>query len=168
MQLSHFSDHKILEFYSVPQDREGAGFGKPRGLWVSVDGEDDWPAWCKAEQFRDTDKQNHYRVNLAETHGCLVLTTADEVFDFGVKYGKPTSEPYARGYIDWARVAREYNGLIIAPYQWPARLDERSFWYYGWDCASGCIWGAAAVQSIELLREKIKARPVRRRLALAE
>lgn len=38
-----------------------------------------------------------------------------------------------------------------APYQW-RRRNERGFsWYYGWDCASGCIWRASAIREIRLI-----------------
>jgi hypothetical protein len=41
--------------------------------------------------------------------------------------------------IDWERLAKEYDGVEIAPYQWQRRLSDQR-WYYSWDCASGCIW----------------------------
>lgn len=48
--------------------------------------------------------------------------------------------------IDWQKVSRQYDGIIIAPYQWEHRLS--SDWYYPWDCASGCIWNGKAIQTI--------------------
>ena len=51
-------------------------------------------------------------------------------------------------YIDWPAVATDYPGLIIAPYQWSCRMSEFTRWYYGWDCASGCIWNADAIARV--------------------
>ena len=48
---------------------------------------------------------------------------------------------------DWARVGEAYPGIIIAPYIWSRRLDG-PMWYYGWDCASGCVWDPSVVRSI--------------------
>jgi hypothetical protein len=53
-------------------------------------------------------------------------------------------------YIDWLRVAQKSAGIIIAPYIWERRLHLP--WYYGWDCASGCVWDAAAVLSVKRLK----------------
>jgi hypothetical protein len=39
---------------------------------------------------------------------------------------------------NWERVARDYDGVIISPYQFNRRMTL--MWYYPWDCASGCIW----------------------------
>jgi hypothetical protein len=27
-------------------------------------------------------------------------------------------------------------------------VDDNCGWYYGWDCASGCIWDSAAVERV--------------------
>ncbi len=56
--------------------------------------------------------------------------------------------------VDWTRIASEYQGIIIAPYVWECRLNDSCNWYYGWDCASGCIWDAAAVALIEPLQQR--------------
>ena len=49
--------------------------------------------------------------------------------------------------INWQPLTEQYAGIIISPYQWKRRLDGRaSDWYYGWDCASACIWDLSAVR----------------------
>ena len=55
-------------------------------------------------------------------------------------------------FIDWPKVAERYDGIIIAPYQWSRRLDG-PMWYYGWDCASGCVWRARAVLELKSMEE---------------
>lgn len=64
----------------------------------------------------------------------LRIRTAQELDDF--------TRRYAIGYhgIDWTVIAEEYDGIEIAPYQWSRRSDTHTSWYYGWDCASGCLW----------------------------
>ena len=121
---------------------------KPDGLWVSVDGEDDWPEWCQRESY-DGCGRYHYRVHLDLDH-VLVLDTVQAVRDFDARWRKGYLEPQLRlSNIDWPPIALKYAGIIIAPYRWELRLDLH--WYYGWDCASGCIWDPAAVIGLEQL-----------------
>jgi hypothetical protein len=56
-------------------------------------------------------------------------------------------------YIDWSKVAAKHQGIIIAPYCYARRLTYHTAWYYGWDCASGCIWDLKAIQSVEVAQE---------------
>ena len=52
--------------------------------------------------------------------------------------------------LDFLKVMDEYDGIIIAPYQYSCRLmNSSTAWYYGWDCASGCIWNLGCI-SIKL------------------
>lgn len=60
-------------------------------------------------------------------------------------------------YIKWADVAEVYNGILINPYIWEARYNDRTMWYYSWDIASACIWNMNSVnliRSIKVDREK--------------
>lgn len=148
MNLSHYSDHDEVAPYAVAQDSPSP-VGKPRGLWVSVDGPDDWAEWNRVEQFRDIGAQHRHRVTLAPSSTVLHLGTLDALLEFSEAYRAP--HPWRDGgtgvtTIDWQRVAERHQGVIIAPYQWPARLNL--MWYYPWDCASGCIWDPAAIDSV--------------------
>jgi hypothetical protein len=51
--------------------------------------------------------------------------------------------------IDWPAVTKKYSGIEISPYRWEKRLN--SFWYYGYDIASGCIWNKDALLKRKLL-----------------
>lgn len=53
---------------------------------------------------------------------------------------------------DWIDVASRYSGIEIAPYQWKRRIHPSTFWYYTWDCASGCIWDLSAIKKFEVAR----------------
>ena len=176
MILEHYSD-KPLEW--PPRDFEQVsphldGSFKPRGLWVSVKGEDDWPAWCKGEEFRLDALAVCQRVILTPEANLKIVSGERELFAFDKEYGcdwhiAPTLSLHR---IDWPRLAQDYDGLIIAPYVWSCRLggwdfegrckDEHariSDWYYPWDCASGCIWNGtraiAAFETIEQEEEKV-------------
>jgi len=56
--------------------------------------------------------------------------------------------------IDWEAVAKRYTGIEIEPYNWERRnsgpnnnYSMSMLWYYGWDCASGCVWELDALVS---------------------
>lgn len=150
MRLSHWSERPIAQVGSRDPARSRWA-GKPAGLWLSVDGEDDWAAWCEAEQFVDLSRHIRYEVVLALDANLLLLDTAEAVQAFTREHGRTArwSERGTVDGIDWARVAAAYQGIIIAPYQWSLRLELETFWYYGWDCASGVIWDAAAVKELK-------------------
>lgn len=112
---------------------------KPNGLWVSVAGEDDWPEWCRREEFREDTLTHAHEVVILDDSNILVLDTPEAILDMGRRY--PSSGSLSRwAEVDWTKVAATYDGIVIAPYQWSLRLDPRAHWYYTWDCASGCIW----------------------------
>lgn len=152
MKLSHYSDHDAITPYAAEQLDKVFTYEKPRGLWVSVDGEDDWHAWNQVEQWRDTGSQHRHQVTLADDHQVLVLDTIEKVMAFDQHWSRPDMFAGAQGDrwrgIDWAAFAAEYQGVIIAPYQPQVRL--RLSWYYPWDCASGCIWDPAAIKEVTL------------------
>ena len=148
MVLEHYSYSKIESLYSTEQIDNGNL--KPTGLWVSVKGEYDWPTWCKSEEFRNTDLQYKYIIELAENANILYISSSKQLVNFTESYTKYSKTPSYYSRIDWERVANEYQGLIISPYIWDCRLLSVTFWYYGWDCASGCIWDHTAIASIKL------------------
>ncbi len=83
--------------------------------------------------------------------------SGEQLLEFNERYAKRVilgGEDFA-GYIDWIKVAKQYAGLIIAPYQWGYRLEPGTHWYYGWDCASGCIWDASVIERIEAIEPAI-------------
>lgn len=131
-------------------------YAKPRGFWVSVKGEDDWPTWCRSEGFGVDRLAVEHEVTLTPDANVLRLDSAGAMRDFHQEYAVETN--FERRYprlsneswpIDWRAVAAKYDGIIIAPYQWSCRLDLS--WYYGWDCASGCIWNLDAIASLAAL-----------------
>lgn len=121
---------------------------KPHGLWVSVPGEDDWVSWNKVEQWAFIDYA--YRVVLHAEADVRVMSDVNEFDAFHREYSvappwRPTADEWLRD-IDWARVASDCDGVVIAPYLWNRRMNPH--WYYSWDCASGCIWNLSAIRKV--------------------
>jgi len=164
--LIHYSDKPLGRVRSVAQKPEcddGRWYTheKPRGLWVSVLGQRDWASWCRAESFRSTRRQHAARLHLTASAKVLQLRSASDLDAFTQQYGEEWSVGdgrWKRIGINWQRVAADHDGLIIAPYVWSRRLHDVTGWYYGWDCASGCIWSSAAIARVEALRTPAAAR----------
>lgn len=117
---------------------------KPTGLWLSVEGDDDWRAWCEAEDFNLPSLKHISQVTLKPDHNVLVVDTLEALDAFNARFG--VADRHAIRGIRWDEVRALYDGLIIAPYRWERRLDL--MWYYGWDCASGVIWNLSAIESV--------------------
>lgn len=151
MTLTHYSHAPIeaLDARRYVQDERNA-YVKPVGLWVSVDGEYDWAWWCEAESFGIGPIP--HRVTLRPGASVLTISTLEEFAAFRHEYEVPAYGSWSPSRaIDWPLVVSRYQGIIIAPYQWTHRLSVP--WYYGWDCASGCIWDLAAIQEIRPIQQ---------------
>ena len=147
LTYSHWSKVPMTKIESAPTWSDEQHFRpKPRGFWLSVDGEHDWEWWCNAESFALETFVYHYRIFLKPDANILFLRSAI-IYDFTIEHRSAREDLGRLGYIEWKPVMERYQGLVIAPYQWGCRLDPLTFWYYGWDCASGCIWGMSAQSS---------------------
>lgn len=120
-----------IMLHAVEQEARPAA--KPKGFWYEVDG--DWRRWCEDEGGLDWGKGPLHELELGDER-LLFLGSPRAIDEFTERFRAavgPLDE-----YIDWRRVAEDCDGIEIAPYQWTRRLGL--MWYYGWDCASGCIW----------------------------
>lgn len=155
--LEHFSKRPLVRVRSTKQwligDKDWNWRGKPKGLWVSVKGEMDWREWCEAESFGLDRLKWRSVITLSSVANILHIRSVGELDAFDELYGRDErigTSDYSKRIIDWEHVAKEYDGILIAPYQWERRFDGRvSDWYYGWDCASGVIWNARAIASCD-------------------
>ena len=135
-------------FHNVGQTG-GGGPGKPEGLWYSCGSA--WDDWCKSEYpggIRESDYI--YRV-VIDPSKMMIIRNAKDFLAFEKRYlvkGVLDDE------IDWKAVARDYDGIEICPYQRKFRMDH--FWYYGWDVASGCIWGSGALKTVKEVGDSCK------------
>lgn len=146
LTLIHYSAKPLSEVHDASQnDSRRDPYFKPSGLWVSAKGPDDWASWCESNSFRDIQTQIQNRIILASAANVLHLQNCYEIDVFTETYAL-TPRYIGDCSIDWPRVAEEFDGIVISPYQWQRRMTDHTFWYYGWDCASGCIWKARAVQ----------------------
>jgi len=144
--LFHHSDQPLTTVDSRDQENAKRRW-KPWGLWVSVDVKDNWVDWCKAEEFALEKLEYQHLITLRDPTELLWITTALDLIAFTEEYGDPLEDRFLSiDIIDWAKVAKEYPGIVIAPYQWSQRMEL--MWYYGWDCASGCIWDAAVIAEV--------------------
>lgn len=147
--LTHYSREPLTAIQSRGQRPEPND--KPRGLWVSVDeGGEGWKDWCEVEGYRLHRLACVHDVMLASDVRILHLSNVDDIDVFTAAYHAPIAPGIASRLINWSAVADKYQGIIIAPYIWERRVDDLTFWYRGWDCASGCLWDAAAIESIRL------------------
>lgn len=125
-------------------------YHKPRGLWVSVTGEYDWPSWCRSEEFSLDRIEFENTITIAEGANILRLETVAQILDFHEEFRADMAAGLS-GYIDWGLVTSKYDGIIIAPYQWSLRMSDIAEWYYSWDVASGCIWNLNVIEVSETL-----------------
>ncbi len=81
----------------------------------------------------------------------LRIGTVQALDEFTLQYGVP-SKLWPRSIVYtsvlWSGLAKDYAGIIIAPYLYQRRLDGNANWYYGYDCACGCIWDAGAIAEV--------------------
>jgi len=154
MSLYHYSAEPFVldPHRSYPQQRQREWAMKPCGLWLSVehDGEDSfgWRDWCVGESFHVEALTYRTELALRPEADVLSITNDEALLAFSARFEIPVVPAWFRR-IDWAAVATAYRGIIIAPYLWSLRLDERVSWYYGWDCASGCIWDCTTLQQLD-------------------
>jgi hypothetical protein len=156
--LYHYSAQPLGDLRQTSQaPREGGQWSfvdKPRGLWLSVG--DEWEVWSRENEFNLAGLTHRARVIVTDPGKLLRLESVDEISAFQRKYEVVHTFMRSPG-IHWARVAEQYAGILIAPYQWSLRLDL--MWYYGWDCASGCIWDTTVIERIECSAIDTRAEP---------
>jgi len=148
-KLIHFSEEAVELIYSVKEQKVN---DKPNGFWVSVENNGDgWKNWCEGESFNTGRLVYENEIIISKLANILLITKNKELDDFHKKYQAALvgMERWGNQYIDWRSVAKDYQGIIITPYLYNRRFDKSARWYYGWDCASGCIWNKEAIKSIK-------------------
>jgi hypothetical protein len=146
-----------------------SGDPKPNGFWFDANGE--WKRWCEAVQFRLGNFRYRHTVTILDTSRILFLKTARDIDAFTRKYGRNLSghiqllqsskdvDVFARkygrdlfgeiqrqfsNYIMWDEVAGKHSGIVIFPYFRSRSLTY--LWYYGWNCAGGCVWDTSVIR----------------------
>ena len=145
------------------------GHPKPNGFWFDVNGS--WKQWCEAMEFRMEALRFRHSLSILDTSRLLYLKRAKDIDLFTREYGHDLSgrfqplqssvelDAFAReygsdlfgdiagqfsNYIMWEEVAGKYSGIVINPY---FRSRSRTcLWYYGWNCAGGCVWDTDVIR----------------------
>jgi hypothetical protein len=78
-----------------------------------------------------------------KTGNVLKIDTYEKLLKFNEEFSSQSAPGVS--FIDWANVAKKYDGIEIVPYQTKARMNYNLLWYYGWDVASGCVWNLDTV-----------------------
>lgn len=146
MRLLHYTAKPFTLDPRRSYGTKGTGCYKPGGLWVSVEGEDDWRNWCESEGWALGNLKHATEIILHPGANVLHIASLSALDAFDREYARPGE--YRRE-IDWKAVMALHDGLIIAPYQYERRFEIG--WYYGWDCASGIVWNMSAIESARAL-----------------
>ncbi len=160
MRLIHYSKNPIGCLENREYSQKDLNWqAKPNGLWLSVEGckgtnNYNWKQWCESEGFNLSCLAICYEVILHENANIIHLKSAKEIFEFSKFYPLKTRHWDAEWdtyQLQWDEVKEKHQGIIIAPYQWECRLALETCWYYGWDCASGCIWDINCIKEFKML-----------------
>ena len=151
MRLVHFSAEPLGPIHSMVQvDFPHHDVRKPQGLWVSDEDDYGWSQWCESSEFGIGQLQ--HLVTLKSDAKILHIDGPAQLESFTDEFGEFLLPGVTDlRYVDWQAVADRYDGILITPYLWSCRLEDAFFWYYVWDCASGCIWNADAIASVTLI-----------------
>lgn len=154
MRLIHYSDREV-NLKPMDYDQSLLSWqAKPNGLWLSVEGPYDWKNWCEGEGFRIENLVVSYEIKLKEDSKILYLQTEKEVYNMAIRFplkSRTWDQEIDSYCLNWPEVKKKYQGIIIPQYQWECRLSQQSCWYYGWDCACGCIWDLSCIEEFKLL-----------------
>lgn len=152
--LMHYSKKRIERVVSIYQCRIPQC--KPRGLWISVEkNEPGWICWkqyCENSGTRSSGEDFIICYNVIMTSGAniKIISSEEDLEKFHRQYARAIPPVETRGdifLIDWNLVSKDHQGVMIAPYLW-SMCNSHINWYYNWDCASGCIWDASAIERI--------------------
>lgn len=164
MRLIHYTNEKFSLDFRKYEQSELSWQAKPNGLWFSVEGPYDWKWWCEGENFDIENLTVSYEIKLKKNAKILYLETEAEIFDMTNQYpflksqwnnveGRRLCATYE---LDWNKVKQSYQGIIIPQYHWECRMSQKSCWYYGWDCSSGCVWDLDCIEEFKLRENLMK------------
>ena len=166
-KLYHYSKQKLeLDRNRVYDQSIRTLISNPVGFWVSPDCDEGWEAYLKREEVDLEDLAYKTEIILNVPANIKIIDTMDKLQEFADKY-KSLPEFYRgvkddglRATIlkdgnnlvpDWGNVAKDYSGIMIIPFRDDCCKDfySNTTWYYGWDCASGCIWDLSVIKCVK-------------------
>lgn len=140
----HFSKEKFI-FDPKFKYAERCDGLKPDGLWISDESDFGWKQWCEEEGFNLKNLKQRTEITI-DCEDVLWAKTIGELYRFVDEFGADSR--FVSYSIRWDKVKEKYKGIIISPYQESLRLGNYFFWYYGWDCASGCVWDLSCIKDV--------------------
>lgn len=145
--LSHFSTEPFKLDPNFKERFNDEMKLKPHGMWLSDESDYGWKEWCEKEKFRleHLAYRTDYEIDLSD----ILFLSSDQhirVFSEKYRYKNPSSYIERLKFIDWDKVYEEYKGILISPYSWNLRLEY--MWYYGFDCASACVWDVSVLKEL--------------------
>ena len=132
---------------------------KPDGFWVSceigIPNEPfTWKAFCEDNENLSEGIRYAHEVKLHEHANLLYVDTPEKVIDLARAYRVQLYPGmHANMALGWKPIVSQYQGIVMAPYFYELRFNIETSWYYGWDCASACVWDLDAIESIQLMEE---------------
>ena len=144
MPLFHHTDAETLD---LTRKYEQTFYKKPLGLWYDIDCS--WAEWCEHNEY--SIGSNHFLLEI-DYEDVLVIDTAEKLVQFHDQFSfvpeelKSVSGDWRR--IDWAKLAKYYTGIEIAPYREEQVGLRGYFWYQMWSVPSGCIWDLSIIKSV--------------------
>lgn len=156
MIFQHINGNSVLNIDRRSYDHNLRN-DKPGGFWLSVKGsEPDWREWCAGEQFYTFNEPIGYVHEMdVDVTQLLVLNSYERLEKFHNEFAGRGTGLYGRNSVRWNEVANLCKGIVIAPYQWQARLSHIG-WYYGWDCGSACIWDTSVISNVRCVDSFVK------------
>jgi GNAT superfamily N-acetyltransferase len=134
------SSRDEITLYPETRFQEGHYGFKPKGLWLGKG--TDWLDFIEVEGMDSfiTSYCSAFKVDLG--NDILILKDFEDYRRFTLRYG------VSSGKIDWKKVAKNYNGIIVYS---PRRFQfkEELEWVYGWDITSACIWDADGIEDVK-------------------
>ena len=134
-------------------------FMKPMGLWVCAAKDIEDISWLDFAIATNMDIEEgdrfeiEYEITLSDKANIALLEDEQAVEDFYLqfRYRKPANRLLEEYAINWCKVYKVYDGIIVSPYQHGIR--RRFDWYYTWDCASGCLWNPDVINYKQIDKE---------------
>jgi len=150
----------------------------PKGMWISCGSS--WYKWLISLQSYHTDwtKFNYIYKIYIDKSNVLYIKKLDKLIEFHNKYSIYKNDNY---HIDWKKVKKDYDGLIICPYlgykiwgkdptntfinkgqeDYILKIIGKNIkkyppffleWYRHWETGSGVIWRKSGIKKIELIK----------------
>lgn len=152
IKFKHYSENDTLIPEQLWNDKDQTPGRKPYGFWISVESDrrDSWKDYWISEAHHVecpewlNDLRYAFPIEFKDEANLLYIDTGPKFQAFSVEYRYESNLYY---FINWERLIKKYQGIIIAPHFEQFRRNYFD-WYETWDCASGVIWDLNAIDKV--------------------